>query len=409
MTLVDDSIIHSIYSCATGDLPWDAAVRPIMDLIDARCAGVVRHSIAPTRAEVLARIDVDPQTERAYVNEYVHKNPVMNCLSAMPLGYVTYGSGAVDLDLKEIGALAALAGVEIAGQGQGRLVFSVEDDIPLLSANIDLSKLSGTGFSVSDARLNATVDDYLAAPKVSGTAKVDTVDAGGTAIRDVGVDVALDDGWTTFTGDATADGSPVRLSGRLQQADGATQIELDTARVTYRNLPVTLSEPATVTVRDGAAQIGNLVLSPGGGSVSVSGRAGGEALDLAIRLNGVPLTAIDAVAPGTGLRGSVSGTVSVEGKPSAPVARYDLTADSVSINSLVPIDAPSLSVTAKGAYRGDAVDFNATAAGGGLQLNADGKVGLTGAKADLKTQFTVRRAETRRQCNRRIGGCLGDH
>ncbi len=290
-------------------------------------------------------------------------------------------SGSVDLDLKEIGALAALAGVEIAGQGQGRLVFSVEDDIPLLSANIDLPKLSGTGFSVSDARLNATVDDYLAAPKVSGTAKVDTVDAGGTAIRGVSVDVALDDGWTTFTGDATADGSPVKVAGRLKQADGATQIELDTARVTYRNLPVTLSEQATVTVRDGAAQIGNLVLSPGGGSVSVSGSAGGEALDLAIRLKGVPLTAIDAVAPGTGLRGSVSGTVSVEGKPSAPVARYDLTAGSVSINSLVPIDAPSLSVTAKGAYRGDAVDFNATAAGGGLQLNADGKVGLTGARS----------------------------
>lgn len=96
MTLVDDSIIHRIYSCATGELSWDSAVRPIMDLIDAKCAGVVRHSIAPTGAEVLARIDVDPRTERAYVNEYVHINPVMNCLSAMPLGYVTYGSGAVD-------------------------------------------------------------------------------------------------------------------------------------------------------------------------------------------------------------------------------------------------------------------------------------------------------------------------
>lgn len=96
MTLVDDSIIHSIYSCATGELSWDSALRPIMGLIDAKCAGVVRHSIAPTGAEVLARIDVDPNTEQAYISEYVHKNPVMNCLSAMPLGYITYGSGAVD-------------------------------------------------------------------------------------------------------------------------------------------------------------------------------------------------------------------------------------------------------------------------------------------------------------------------
>ena len=96
MTLVDDSIIHRIYSCATGELPWERALRPIMALIDAKCAGVVRHSIAPTGAEVLARIDVDPKTEQSYLEEYVHKNPVMNCLSAMPLGFVTYGSGAVD-------------------------------------------------------------------------------------------------------------------------------------------------------------------------------------------------------------------------------------------------------------------------------------------------------------------------
>lgn len=96
MTTVDDAIVHRIYSCATGDLPWEEALRPVMGLIGAKCAGVVRHSILPTGAEVLARIDVDPDTERLYINEYVHKNPVMNCLSAMPLGYITYGSGAVD-------------------------------------------------------------------------------------------------------------------------------------------------------------------------------------------------------------------------------------------------------------------------------------------------------------------------
>jgi hypothetical protein len=93
---VDDEIIHKIYGCATGESDWEDALRPIMGLLDAKCLGIVKHSIAPTGAEVLVRIDVDTQTETQYVEEYVHKNPVMNCLSAMPLGYVTCGSGAVD-------------------------------------------------------------------------------------------------------------------------------------------------------------------------------------------------------------------------------------------------------------------------------------------------------------------------
>ena len=92
----DHDLIHKIYACATGDAPWDEALRPIMGRLNARCAGVVKHSIAPVKAEVLVGIDVDPGTEQAYVERYVRENPLINCLSAMPLGFVTIGSGVVD-------------------------------------------------------------------------------------------------------------------------------------------------------------------------------------------------------------------------------------------------------------------------------------------------------------------------
>ncbi|MGQ3354240.1 MAG: helix-turn-helix transcriptional regulator [Phreatobacter sp.] len=88
--------IHDVYRCAMEEQPWEVALRPLMAELRATCAGVVKHSIAPTGAEVLLRVDVDPGTEQAYVQTYVHQNPVMNCLSAMPLGHVTTGSGAVD-------------------------------------------------------------------------------------------------------------------------------------------------------------------------------------------------------------------------------------------------------------------------------------------------------------------------
>jgi DNA-binding CsgD family transcriptional regulator len=94
--ILGDRWIHEVYRCATGEAHWENALRPLIREFRATCAGVVRHSIAPIGAEVLVRVDVDTQTEHAYVNHYVHQNPVMNCLSAMPLGYVTTGSGAVD-------------------------------------------------------------------------------------------------------------------------------------------------------------------------------------------------------------------------------------------------------------------------------------------------------------------------
>lgn len=88
--------IHDVYRCAVDELSWRDVLKPLMQEMRATCAGVVKHSIAPIGAEVLVRVDVDPAAERAYVDQFVHENPVMNCLSAMPLGYVTTGSGAVD-------------------------------------------------------------------------------------------------------------------------------------------------------------------------------------------------------------------------------------------------------------------------------------------------------------------------
>jgi PAS domain-containing protein len=93
---LDDRWVQDVYRSALGEVPWEKALRPLMQELRATCAGVVRHSIAPIGAEVLVRVDVNAETEQAYIDRYVHQNPVMDCLSAMPLGYVTTGSGAVD-------------------------------------------------------------------------------------------------------------------------------------------------------------------------------------------------------------------------------------------------------------------------------------------------------------------------
>ena len=300
---------------------------------------------------------------------------------ALELDSANRPTGSIDLALPDLASLMALAGLEISGQGQGQLVFSVENDVPLLAAELDIAELAGKGFSLSGAQTRATVDNYLNTPMVAGDVRIATVSAGKTAVRDITVDIGLDDGWTRFDGKANADGIPVNVSGRLRQIDGSTNIELDKASVVYSGLPVKLTEQARVNVTDGVAIIDRLTVSPGGGTVSVSGSAG-QNLNLDVRLASVPLTAVEAVAPGTGLRGAISGTVKVTGSASAPSANYDLTATGVSASAISQFASNPLSVNARGNYSGDAVSFSAAAKdGSGLVLNADGNVGLTGAKS----------------------------
>lgn len=289
--------------------------------------------------------------------------------------------GRIGIELPDIGALAALAGVEITGRGEGEIVFSKENDVPRLTADLSIPELAGPGFSLVGGAIDATVEDYLATPGVAGNVSVRTVEAGQTSVTGIDIDVTLEEGgWTRFDGDAQANGSPVSLIGRVRQADGTTVVELSEASATYQNLPIDLVEPARATIEDGTVRIGELTLSPGGGTVAVTGTAG-ETLDLEIALSDVPLDAVDAFAPGTGLRGAVSGTVEVTGTPADPRAEFDLTATGVSAAALSPVTTNPLAVDVSGTYTGDAVAFRANASeGSGLSLNANGRVGLTGAR-----------------------------
>src|SRR5690606_9542248 len=89
-------------------------------------------------------------------------------------------TGTIRLDLPDLAALSALMLQDLAGSGSGNLVFKVADRVPSLEADVTLATLSGSGFSLSAARVRATVANYVAAPAITGDVAVSRVDAGGT-------------------------------------------------------------------------------------------------------------------------------------------------------------------------------------------------------------------------------------
>ena len=288
--------------------------------------------------------------------------------------------GQVNLDLKDIGSLSALALQSINGSGGGTIRFDVQDGVSVADIQLGIPELSGDGFDVRDARLTGGIEDMLGTPRPTGTLDVAKVSASGTDISNLAASFSQVDGWTVIEGKAQAAGMPVALKARVRPGDGATELEIETARTTWKGLGISLSEPARVVVRDGTAQIERLVLSPGSGQVSITGSAG-QKLAVEIAISGLPLTSVNAVAPGAGLSGSLSGTVSIGGSSSAPVVQYDLNASDVRAAAASSVADVPLSIGATGGFEAGRLGFDARGDGSGLAFSASGGLDTTGAQA----------------------------
>ncbi|MBU2484983.1 MAG: hypothetical protein KKG78_07835, partial [Alphaproteobacteria bacterium] len=167
--------------------------------------------------------------------------------------------GVIDLDLKDIGSLSALALQAIEGSGGGSIRFDVVDGKSVASIGIGFPELSGTGFSLRDARVNLDVADLFGAPKPVGTLDVARLSAGGTDVTTLAASFSQADTWTVVEGKAQAAGLPVSINARIRQGDEGTELEAETARTVWKGLAISLVEPARIVVRDGVAQIERLV------------------------------------------------------------------------------------------------------------------------------------------------------
>lgn len=123
--------------------------------------------------------------------------------------------------------------------------------------------------------------------------------------------------------------------------------------------------------------------SPEGLRVGVQGSAplGGEgALDLDVELGSFPLAALDTLAPGQSLSGTVSGSAQVSGTLAAPEASFDLTGAAISAAPLAAAGLAPLDIRAAGRYADGAIELTSANAGGaqGLTLAASGRLPLSG-------------------------------
>ncbi|MER9267305.1 MULTISPECIES: translocation/assembly module TamB domain-containing protein [unclassified Mesorhizobium] len=287
--------------------------------------------------------------------------------------------GTVALDLPDIGPLAALALEKADGDVRGTIAFSKAGAVPQVAVKAMTGSISRGDVSAKAVSIDALIANYLAAPVISGKIRADSVTSGGTVIRGVDVDLKRDGEWTGFSGGATVKDIPLKAGGRVKAVNGTTTVELASGEATIRGIKAAIAQASTINIANGVPSLDRLVLNLGGGTATVTGKAG-QALDLNATLARVPISIANSFSPGLDAAGSISGTVKVTGAPANPAVAFKIDAAGVQTSQTRGAGFGAMGVLSSGTYSGNRLTFDANMSdAAGLGLKGGGTMTTSGA------------------------------
>jgi translocation and assembly module TamB len=286
----------------------------------------------------------------------------------------------------------------------------------------DLAPLIGTDLSGSLA-LDIATDSDNPAGKVTVAMRGDGLRAGTTGVGALQLDATVDDPFGTATTDATVKAG--RLSGvadisqvnatvkgdrsafdlALKVAGAATNANL-TARIEpdpneirvalqhldarYQGIPVALNAPARVTVMGSRVAIAPASLRVGGGRIGVGGSVDQSAGDLMVEIAALPLSLINAFAPGSGVEGTLHAKLHVTGALANPNVQATYSADGLRVKRPDTALLPSLALRGTASVVERQATFDATvSAGSGTHLGVKGKASIPQGNAPLSATVAL--------------------
>lgn len=297
--------------------------------------------------------------------------------------------GTLKVSIPDLGPLAALALEEIAGSLSADLEFTREGETPVLTVKANVPQFSRQAISARDIAIDARITNYVAAPAISGKVTAGRINSGATMVEGVNLALGTDGPWTAFNLSARFDGNPASASGGVMMQEGLVTVELDNAEGAYQATKATLAAPTSIVVREGTAQFNGLTLTVNGGRIAVSGSAG-ETLNINANVSGLPLSTVNAFAPGLDAAGTANASISVTGAADNPGIRYSADLSGLAVAQTRSAGLGAMTVSSSGTFSGGRLQFNATASeGSGFSLNGGGSVATQGNRA-LGLRFSGR-------------------
>ncbi|WP_202302606.1 translocation/assembly module TamB domain-containing protein [Mesorhizobium sp. 131-2-1] len=288
--------------------------------------------------------------------------------------------GTLTLAVPDIAQLAALGGQTATGDINGTIAFAKEGEAPTVSINAASGSIARGEVAAKAITVNALIANYIESPAISGTIKADTVTSGTTVVSGIGFDLKRDGDWTNFTGGATIAGIPATAAGRVKIANGTTSVEIASGEATVRGIKAAIAGPSSLSIANGVTSIDRLVLDLGGGSVTLSGKAG-QMLDLAATFSALPAALANDFSPGLDAAGLLDGTAQVTGSAASPDVRFNAKLTGAETSQTRQAGLGPLSLNAAGSFTtaGGIVLDQATLAGEKISGRASGTINPNGA------------------------------
>jgi translocation and assembly module TamB len=331
--------------------------------------------------------------------------PARGVLSLSRLQPAGWNIETLDAAIGTVAAKGALR-LDAANRAAGRLTLKagdLDDISPLALTRLGGSLDADVALDLVDGRQNATVTargatlrfsdssvrDFTAAlrgldlygkPVLDGTVAASALAAGGQTFETVRLAAKGTPSASDITLSAKARGFD--LDGQARLVPG-TPNRLDVASFSARRgkRQIALAGPAHIAFANGGVTLSDLVVAIERGRVSASGRAG-SVLDLDVAIRDVPLSAVEIVAPGLGLAGTLNGTVKLNGPAATPAGSYRVAIAGLSVPQTRSSGLPPIAVDGQGTFAGGraSVDASVSAAKAGrVTVTGSAPMAATGA------------------------------
>ncbi|QCK86289.1 hypothetical protein E8L99_11255 [Phreatobacter aquaticus] len=298
-------------------------------------------------------------------------------------------TGRITLSASDLNDLSPLVLTQLRGSLQATIDANAQDGRQRAALQAVGGRIIAGGLSLNAIRANLTGEDLFGRPVVNGDVSIDRLVAGGETIQRIALKAVGTPAGSDLTLSAEARGFQVASTGRLVPGE-TLRLDLASFAATRQGGRITLTAPASLLFSDGSVRTDKLSLAVLGGAVDVSGRIGSN-LDISVAARAVPLAAIDIVAPGTGLRGTLDARATLSGPASAPRGPYEASLRGFSLPQTREAGIPALDITARGEAQGERASVNARIAGGRtIAFDVSGSVPIGPADAlDLRGRGTL--------------------
>ena len=297
-------------------------------------------------------------------------------------------SGYARLKADRLADASNLAGTALGGSLDAEITADDRAADGRVTVRVQGSDLRVDTLAIGTLDLRSTIDEPMAAAKVDATLAASRI-AGAADINRLNA---------TASGDRQTLTISLQASGAQTAANAAAKVELlgDDLVVgltrfdgRYGAIPVALAGPTRVHIAGPRITIEPTNLRVGGGRLAVRGTLAPSGSDLQLELAALPLSLIDAFAPGTNLDGTLQAKLRVQGSMDAPLIDGTYNVAGLRVRRPEAALVPPLNVQGSGSLMGRQASIDARLAAAATNLTLKGKATLPRGAAPLSGSAAI--------------------